>query len=72
MLKLLIGDERSAGEHAKRRIVSKSNGNRTLTLDKPLALDHLGEVRTVGSGSNTAELFMKAEVGLLSRNVVFR
>lgn len=66
------GDKRSAGEQDKRIITGKSNGDRTLTLDLPLKFDHLSEARTVGSGSETFTVHVMAEVGLLSRNVVFR
>lgn len=66
------GDKRSVGNHDQRTITSKSNGDRTLTLDRPLDWDHLSEARTVGTGSNTVTVHVRAEVGLLSRNIVFR
>ncbi len=49
--------------------MSKSADNRTLTLDSALQFQHLG-VRRVISGSVSVDIF--AEVGLLSRNVLFQ
>lgn len=39
-----------------------------LTLDKPLKYKHFAETQTFGN----EQIDMRAEVGLLSRNVVFR
>lgn len=66
------GNKFSVGKHDKRTIVNKSNNNRTITLDKPLDFTHLSEVRTFPSGSTSVSVHIRAEVGLLSRNVVFR
>ena len=52
-------------------IVSKSNNNRTLTLDSLLQYNHLSEKRTVGT-QKPFEFVLRAEVGLLSRNVLIR
>lgn len=67
------GDKFSPGESEVRTIVSKSGDNKTLTLDQPLAHEHLSIIRTVtdGSGANY-DLWIRAEVGLLTRNVLFR
>lgn len=66
------GDKFSPGENELRIIVAKSNDNKTLSLNKELKHDHLCEKRTVGSGNNTQHIYIKAEVGLLSRNVLFQ
>ena len=49
------------------RFITAVNGN-IVTLDKPLEFSHLGEVPTFGG----IDIPMKAEVGLLTRNVLFR
>ncbi len=68
------GDKFSVGQTEVRTIVGKSDDNRTLLLDKPLQFEHLSVKRTVGLNSNnkSLEIFVEAEVGLLTRNVVFR
>lgn len=65
-------DKYSIGQSEKRKILSKSADNTTLTLDKPLNYPHLGEIRTVGNESNKVDVYVRAEVGLLTRNVVFQ
>ncbi|KAK0070514.1 fibrocystin-L [Biomphalaria pfeifferi] len=60
------GDKFSQKETEVRSIVSVSNN--TVTLDKPLVYEHLGIVGTFGG----REVHFKAEVGLLTRNVVVR
>lgn len=62
------GSKTRQQESEKRRIVSKSADNRTLTLDSVLGYDHLAETRTV----NDVTVNIRAEVGLLSRNVVIK
>lgn len=62
------GDYLSQGQTETRTITAVASDNRTLTLDSPLTYRHLGITRSVGSVS--AEI--RAEVGLLSHNVVFR
>jgi hypothetical protein len=66
------GDKFSPGESEVRTIVAKSSDNTTLILDSPLEFTHLCEIRTIGNGSNTVKLYVRAEVGLLSRNVVYQ
>ena len=66
------GNKFSIGQSESRNIISKSADNKTLTLDKPLEFEHLSEKRTVGSGTKTIDLYLRAEVGLLSRNVIFQ
>ena len=63
------GNKFSPGQSEVKIIVSKSSDNRTLTLDSPLQFTHLGVRRTL-AGSVSVDIF--AEVGLLSRNVLFR
>jgi hypothetical protein len=65
------GDRLSQKENEQRKIRSKSVDNRTLVLDRPLEFQHLCQSRIVGNGSSTIELFVCAEVGLLTRNVLF-
>jgi hypothetical protein len=66
------GDKFSPGESEIRFIAGKSNGNTTLTLDTPLKFGHFGEERTVGSDGDFQTVSVRAEVGLLSRNVKFQ
>ena len=63
------GNYLSPGQSEVRTIVSKSADNTTLTLDSPLTYTHLAETRTI-YGSLSVQIV--AEVGLLTRNVVFR
>ena len=46
-----------------------SNGGSTLSLDSPLAFQHMGETVPLGSGHN---LEARAPVGALSRNILIR
>ena len=48
--------------------INKSSGKPVLTLDQPLEFRHFAKIETYGSDS----IDMRAEVGVLSRNVVFR
>jgi hypothetical protein len=66
------GDKFSPGQSETVHITSKSSDNRTLYLDQSLQFQHLNEMRTVGSGSKIVNLYIKSEVGLLSRNVLFQ
>jgi hypothetical protein len=51
--------------------IDRTNPNKpVLTLDKPLEFKHFAGIQTFGSAGDFIE--MRAEVGLLSRNVVFR
>jgi predicted phage tail protein len=56
------------GEH--RTILSIDADMRTITLDQPLDYKHFAEYQTFGDDGDFIE--MRAEVGLLSRNVVYR
>lgn len=62
------GDYESQGETEVRTITNVSNNGLQLTLDTPLNYTHLGITQAVGS--TTVEL--RAEVGLLSHNVLFQ
>ncbi len=66
------GDKFSPGQSETVHITSKSSDNRTLYLDQSLKFQHLNEMRTVGSGSKTVNLYIRSEVGLLSRNVLYQ
>ena len=61
------GDKFSQGESELRKITAVSGS--TITLDRPLEHTHLSVKRTVASD---AEVYIRAEVGLLSRNILFR
>ena len=61
------GDLFSIGQTELMTISSISADNRTITLDSPLRFEHLGEEIEVGNG---VKVFMRAEVGLLSHNVL--
>jgi hypothetical protein len=65
------GDHLSQGENEVKTITAVSADKKTLTLDSPLANTHLSVTRFVGSGINSRQVDIKAEVGLLTRNVVF-
>lgn len=61
------GNRFSQKESEVRRIVHVGLDNRTLTLDTPLMYNHLGLSQNI----NGTVIEMRAEVGLLSHNVVF-
>ena len=62
------GDYLSQGQSETRTITAVSSNGLTLTLDSPLTNTHLGITQSVGSTS----VEMRAEVGLLSHNVIFQ
>lgn len=62
------GDHLSQGESEQRYITAISSDGKTLTLNTPLRYTHLGVTKTVG----TVSIDVRAEVGLLSHNVVFQ
>ena len=66
------GDKNSQGETETRTITSVSSDQLTLTLDEALSFTHLGVSETYNQGdcsSDSVTLDIRAEVGLLSRNV---
>ena len=65
------GDKFSQGQSEVLKIISKSSDNKTLTLNSPLQFTHLSEKRTVGT-QKPVDVYVRAEVGLLTRNVVFQ
>ena len=66
------GDRYSPGESELARITAISQDGATLTLDRQLKFAHLSETRRVGAPGDQEELVIRAEVGLLSRNVLFK
>ncbi|CAF0756351.1 unnamed protein product [Brachionus calyciflorus] len=66
------GDHLSQGQSEVRRITAVSVDKKTLTLDTALAYTHLSVVRTIGSDGDIRQIEIRAEVGLLTRNVVFQ
>ncbi|CAF3954248.1 unnamed protein product [Rotaria sp. Silwood2] len=62
------GDYLSQGQSEIRTITAVSDNGYTLTLNSPLTYTHLGVTQYVGS--TTVEV--RAEVGLLSHNVIFQ
>jgi hypothetical protein len=64
------GDHHSQSQNEKHTIASVSGDGLTLTLTEPLAHDHLGVTGSFDSGTVNVEF--RAEVGLLSHNVVVR
>ena len=60
------GNKLSQGE-TEVRVITAVNGN-VLTLDKELNFTHLSEKRVV----HDQQVFIEAEVGLLTRNILFR
>ncbi|CAF3962911.1 unnamed protein product, partial [Rotaria magnacalcarata] len=61
-------DYLSQGQSEIRKITAISNDGRTLALDFPLAYTHLGVTQHVGSTVGE----VRAEVGLLSHNIIFQ
>ena len=61
------GDKYSQGETEVRFITAVSSDGKTLTLDSPLNFEHLAVKRTNAG----VDVYIRAEVGLLSRNIVF-
>ena len=64
------GDKFSQGESETAFITDISGAS--LLLDRNLKATHLSEVRTVGNLSDSFSVDIRAEVGLLTRNVLFR
>lgn len=62
------GDQHSQRQSELRRIVDISSDQRTLILDRPLMYTHLGVTQDL----NATTIDVRAEVGLLSHNVVFK
>lgn len=62
------GDYMSQGQSEIRTITAISSNGFTLTLDSSLNFEHLGITQTVGPTS----VELRAEVGLLSHNIVFQ
>ncbi|XP_067951959.1 fibrocystin-L-like, partial [Watersipora subatra] len=63
------GYRHSQKENEKRQIAAVSSDGRTITLNESLTYSHIGETRDLGGGHM---LEMRAEVGLLSHNVLVR
>jgi hypothetical protein len=63
------GHRHTQSQNERHTIANVTNGGKTLTLEAPLKYKHLGETLSVG-GKHTLET--RAEVGLLTRNVVVR
>jgi hypothetical protein len=64
------GDKFSQGETETAVIQSIAADKKTITLTAALNFTHLGVTRTAGTGGNSINLDIRAEVGLLTRNVV--
>jgi hypothetical protein len=62
------GDYLSQGQTETRTITAISSNGRILTLDSALAYDHLGVRQIIGA----VGIDVRAEVGLLSHNVIFQ
>ena len=62
------GDFASQNESEVRRVTNISSDGRTLTLDRPLDFTHLGVVLHF----NATTIEVRAEVGLLSHNIIFQ
>lgn len=72
--KIVIASTDYVGRHAEQRtIVSITNidTNPVITLDEPLEYKHFGGIEYFGSDPNDF-IEMRAEVGLLSRNIVYK
>jgi hypothetical protein len=56
-------------QHAEHRVIKTYDAtNRKITFDEPLEIKHFGDIETYSGKS----FDLRAEVGLLSRNIVFR
>lgn len=62
------GDYLSQGQSEVRTITGLSNNGATLQLNSPLTYQHLGITQTI----NPTSVELRAEVGLLSHNVIFQ
>ena len=62
------GNYLSQGQTETRTITAISSNGLTLTLNAALTFQHLGVTQTIG----TTPIHFRAEVGLLSHNVVFQ
>ncbi|CAF1691060.1 unnamed protein product, partial [Adineta ricciae] len=62
------GDFASQNESEVRRVTNISSDGRTLTLDRPVDFTHLGVVLQF----NATTIEVRAEVGLLSHNIIFQ
>ena len=71
--KIVIASTDYVGRHAEQRTImaiSATSTNPVITLDEPLLYKHFAGVEVVGSGEDDF-IEMRAEVGLLSRNILF-
>jgi len=72
---IVIASTSFVGRDAEqRRITSISNADSSpvITFDEPLVSKHYAGRQTFGTGANSEFIDMRAEVGLLTRNVVIR
>lgn len=70
---IVIASTDTESENAEFRnitAISDASGSPVITLDSALEFTHFGEIEYVGSDGDFID--MRAEVGLLSRNLVFR
>ena len=63
-----MGDRFSQQECEQRRILNISSDGLTLTLNQPLKYKHLGLIQQL----NTTSIEIRAEMGLLSHNIIIR
>lgn len=64
------GNKLDQNENEIFNIQDISDDRRTLKLESPLKYTHLSETRTVGDENNAINVSIKAEVALLTRNIV--
>ncbi|REG34604.1 G8 domain-containing protein [Archangium gephyra] len=67
---VIVSSHRDWNEAEQRTIASVFSGNTALTLDSPLAYSHTGVVKSYSHGSRTWTADLRAQVGLLSHNIL--
>ena len=69
---VIASTDYDSGNAEKRKItgISNANTNPVISLDSPLNFKHFAGVESVGN-TGTDSIEMRAEVGLLTRNIVF-
>jgi len=66
---VIVSSRTSWGEVEKRTITNVSSNGTTFTLDAPLNFPHSGLLKTYTNGNQTWVADLRAEVGLLNRNI---
>jgi hypothetical protein len=65
---IVIATSSFSNEESETRIIKSITGGNLITFDAPLAFKHISETPQFGG----VDMPMQCEVGLLSRNVIYR